>query len=132
MQVIHDILIKLNDFPELTYEFEKNDFLTVRSMTTARKLSIAFWEKEHTLFFEEWHWHFENNDKENQELINTIDDIITNRTRLKIFKRGEKAIAWELELPVDIENNNRPMTTGLFGFKFWGKREVEYEVVRFT
>lgn len=132
MLVVQTILNRLKDFPQVTYDFEKKDFLTVRSKATDQKLSISFWDKEHTLFFGDWHWHFENNDIENRELLHALVDIISNKARLKIFKKNGKTIRCDLELPNDQKNLNEKLTTGFFDIKFWKKPEIEYDIVQFT
>lgn len=101
MNIIEIVIKRLSQFPQLRYEFEQENQLTVYSNTDSCNIYIKFWEMEHTMFFERWHWHFENNDRENFALIDTLTSIISNRAQVKVFKRFGKAYRWDMELPDD-------------------------------
>jgi len=108
MYIIEAVQQCLSQFPQLKYEFEEENQLTVYSNTAVCNIYIRFWEREHTMFFEKWHWHFENNETENFVLLETLFDIISNRAKVKVFKRFGKAYRWDLELPADDKKKKKP------------------------
>jgi hypothetical protein len=130
MPIINILLGILKSYSQLTFALEKKDFLVVHSKTTDKKISISFWEREHILLFDEWHWHFENNDLGNEELVKTVIDIISNQAKIKTTTQKGKVVRQDLELPNDLAHI-KTLSTSKLAVKIWRKSEIEYNVITF-
>ena len=134
MKVKKDIIKLIEECPQIKFEFENEDVLVINSIKSSYSIRIAFWEKEHTVFFEDWHWHFANEKEENQHMIETILDIIQNRTRLK-----EKIVNGKRKgSTLEFQDNNGEWESGLktemIKFNFWGRKKetkYEYKIIEF-
>jgi len=134
MKVKKDIIKLIEELPQIKFEFENEDVLVINSIKSSYSIRIAFWEKEHTVFFEDWHWHFANEKEENQHMIETILDIIQNRTRLK-----EKIVNGKRKgSTLEFQDNNGEWESGLktemIKFNFWGRKKetkYEYKIIEF-
>lgn len=128
MKVKNDVVKLMEVLPQIKFEFEKENVLVINSIKSNYSIRVAFWEKEHTLFFENWHWHFANEDEENLYMIETILDIIQNRARLKEkFVNGKRKSSI---LEFQDENNEwaPKLKTEMITFNFFGrKKETKYE-----
>ncbi|WP_256014180.1 hypothetical protein [Desertivirga xinjiangensis] len=131
MKLVPTILSMIDINPSLKYQWKKSDYLVVNSTTTGKSLEVLFWDKENTLYFESWHWHYQN-EIEDEDLTNTILDLITNKATLKIVKRGERIIRNELEFQYDVENIRPALTTGFLNLNLRGSNEFEYQKIIFT
>jgi len=109
MEIIEIVKHYLSQFPQLRYAFEDEYKLTIYSNTTSSNIHIQFWEREHTMFFERWHWHFDNNNRENFAMVETLGIILCNRAKVKVFKRFGKAYRWDMELPGDNHLKKKPL-----------------------
>jgi hypothetical protein len=129
MDIIQHVEDCLSRFPKLRYDFEKENHLTVYSNTSSCNIYIQFWEREHTMFYKKWHWHFENNDAGNFALIELLVTIVSNRARVKIFKRSGKPYRWDMELPDDYNRKKKKiMPNWLSAFK---SHVIEYDTIHF-
>jgi len=132
MKIIEHVVKCLSRFPKVRYEFEKENHLTVYSNTASCNIYIIFWEREHTMFFEKWHWHFENNDTENYALIEALYYIISNQAKVKIFKRSGKPYRWDMEMPGDNISKKRTLSTILPKWlSFLKGPTIEYDTIYF-
>ena len=132
MYIIETVQNCLSRFPQLKYEFEGENQLTVYSNTAVCNIYIKFLEREHTMFFERWHWHFENNETENLAFVETLLGIISNSAKVKVFKRFGKPYRWDLELPANgqIKKKPTPLVLPKWMLLFSGPT-IEYNPIHF-
>ena len=127
MKVKKDIINLIEELPQVKFEFENEEVLVINSIKSNYSIRIAFSEREHTVFFVGWHWHF-TNEEENQYMIETILDIIQNRTRLKEKIVNGKRKGSTLEFQNENGEWESSLKTGMISFNFWGgKKETKYE-----
>jgi len=132
MNIIEIVRQCLSSFPQLRYEFEEENYLTVYSNTAVCNIYIKFLEREQTLFFEKWHWHFENNEREHCAFIETLTSIISNRAKVKVFKRFGKPYRWDMELPGDAVKKKRTLSSVLPKWiLLFSVQSIEYYPVNF-
>ncbi|RYM34930.1 hypothetical protein ERX46_06025 [Brumimicrobium glaciale] len=55
MKVKTDLVKIIEVLPHVTFEFEKKEALIIKSKKTNSSIRIAFWEREHTVFFKDFH-----------------------------------------------------------------------------
>lgn len=132
MKIKKDLLNLLSSFDNLTFETEKNDVLVIKSKLSNQIIKVCFWDKEHSLFFNQFHWHFDNSEEENQYLIETILDIIGNSTRLQEVYVNDRLKSSTLEFKNENGEWESGMKTSVISFNFLKKkREIKYKEVRF-
>ena len=84
-------------------------------------------ERENTIYFNTWHFHFENTKDGKNELIDYLIFGMSKNGRLKTYKRNDKEYKWTFEIFNENEQKWYPAgTTGLIDLKFWKKPKVEY------
>ena len=123
MKVIDELTKKLDTVEHIRYEWTEDKLMRIISKNSSHEITISFWEREHTAFFNNWHWHFANNDEENEELQNTVLDIIHGRTRLRETYINGKLRTTDLEFMDEYGNWIEYLRTGFFNWKFWKKQE---------
>ncbi len=128
MKIIDELTNKLDSIEHINHEWTEDKLMRVTSNKSSHKMSISFYGREHTLFFDNWHWHFTNNDEENTELMKTVLDIINGRTRFRETYVNGKLRTTELEFIDENGEWTEYLRTGFFNWKFWKKQEIEYKI----
>jgi len=96
LDVCPDINIKKDDYYEFIIE-PKND--------NGFGIYLQIDERENTIHFDSFHFHFDNNDKGNKELMSFIGYALSNRSRLKVYSKGHKEFKWKFEVQ-DVGDKN--------------------------
>lgn len=83
-------------------------------------------QRENTLYFGSFHWHYDNTEEETNDLLNQLLLGLTGLARVKEFARHGKAYKWVLEVQDEagVWQHYGMMTT--FSFTFWIKPQVRY------
>jgi hypothetical protein len=124
MKVKTDLVKIIEVLPHVTFELERKEALIIKSKKTNSSIRIAFWKREHTVFFKDWHWHFSNNNEENVYMIETILDIIQNRTRMKEKIINGKSKGNTLEFQTKNGEFGSQLKTEIISFIFLGRKKV--------
>ena len=135
MQIVDDIIMLLLSYPDLKAEFDENDILHIHSNKTSTVLNVTFGKREHTMCFDGCHWHFDNDDIGNTELIEVIAKIITNNAYIRITKKDGIICGWELDinyLPnTPYQAPVRTKRISLLSLNPFKRKEVEYRQLEF-
>ncbi len=91
------------------------------------KIYIQEGERENTLHFNSWHFHFENNNDGKNELLDYLILGMSKSGRLKTYLRKGNEFKWTFET-LNIEDGKwyPSGTTGLINLKLWQKTEIKY------
>ena len=81
-------------------------------------------ERENTLHFGSFHWHYDNTEEETNDLLDHLMLGLTGLARVKEFARHGKAYKWVLEVQDQIGTWHPDGMMGTFSFKFWVKPQV--------
>jgi len=128
MKVIDELTNKLDSIEQIQYEWTEDKLMRITSSKSSHEISISFWEREHTVFFNNWHWHFSNDDVWNKELLDPVLEIINGRTRFRETYINGQLRTTDLEF---IDENGEwieYLRTGFFNWKFWKKQDREYKI----
>lgn len=86
------------------------------------KIVIQEGERENTLYFGNWHFHFDNNKEGNNELLDYLGFGMTKLGRLKTYLRNGIEYKWTFETQNEKDGKWYPAgTMSLMNFKFWDK-----------
>jgi hypothetical protein len=83
-------------------------------------------QRENTLHFGSFHWHYDNTEEETNDLLDHLLLGLTGLARVKEFARHGKAYKWELEVQDQTGTWHSDGTMGTFSFNFWVKPQVRY------
>ncbi len=123
MKVKSDLIDIINNLSHVFYQIENKDIIIIKSKNSSYSIKICFWKKEHTVFFENWHWHFTNNDEENHYMIETIVGILKNNSRIKEKLVNNKIKASILEFKNDDGTWDSKLKTEIVSLTFWRKKK---------
>ena len=125
---IIDIVVEtLSKYPEV--RFQKNSDNEVEIFCNDENgfdILLQTDQRENTLHFGAFHWHFENNEEETTELLDQLLLGLTGLARLKEFSKSGKAFKWVLQVQ-DAEGNwHDNGTMALMNFSFWARTRIRY------
>ena len=125
--IIDTVKEVLNKYPDVKFE-EKNDTELEIFCHDDNGFDILLQtdQRENTLHFGSFHWHFDNNNEETTEMLNQLIFGLTGVARLKEFSKGGKAYKWTLQIQDREGNWFDNGTMGLMNFNFWTKPEIRY------
>jgi hypothetical protein len=83
-------------------------------------------QRENTLHFGSFHWHYENTEAETNDLLDQLLLGLTGLARVKEFARHGKAYKWVLEVQDQMGMWQPDGTMGTLSFNFWIKPQVRY------
>ena len=118
--------ITLN-YPTVDFEINNDHELLIKAKNKdGFDILIQESERENTVHFGAWHFHFENNDSGNSELMDYLIYGMSKSGRLKAYSRSKNEYKWTFEI-MDRDDNWFPIgTMSLMNFKFWVKPKVKY------
>lgn len=123
MEVLREIVNRLNKYPELKFELKEDSITIFPEMEDGFEVAFCVGNEDshepYTVFYNGWHEHF--TDKE--EALNCFVFGLTSEYRLKECSRGDKVYKWTVEYLKD-GTWQTDSTTSLLSFPFLsGKRK---------
>jgi DNA-binding MarR family transcriptional regulator len=127
-EIIPFIVEKLKKYPDIKFELKNDSDLIINPRTDKGfGLQVSTNERENTLFFGgTCHWHFDNSEKEQTEMLDQIVFGLTGIARIKVHTKNNKEYKWILELQDQNGNWSKGGTTGIINLNFWTKPEFHY------
>jgi len=122
MNRIEEIKAKLRNYPELHIKSDKKSIQVLPNSADGFSVEFAINPGGgYLVSFEGWHENFEDE----TEALNAFAFGLSNKCRLKEYRRGRFAYKWTVEF---FEKGQwiEESTTGLFLFPFWKKPTVRY------
>lgn len=83
-------------------------------------------QRENTLHFGSFHWHYDNTEEETNDLLDQLWLGLTGLARVKEFTRQGNAYKWALEVQDQAGTWQPYGTMGTFSMTFWIKPQVRY------
>jgi len=125
--IIDTVVEKLNKYPDIKFD-KKNDSELKIFCRDDKGFDILLQtdQRENTLHFGTFHWHYDNTEEETNEMLNQLVFGLTGIARLKEFSKNDKAYKWTLQIQekdCDWFDNG---TMGLMNFNFWTKADIKY------
>ena len=137
MELSKKITNRIKHRDNIDFSWEEN-CLTITSKLSPFDFAISFSGKgpgDNTLWFDDWHWHYRNNEEEDLELFNIVTSIVENKCRIKKVYRGEKLSYTDLEFQDSNGNWQNEGIVGFINWKFWKKKKevsIKYEQLTFS
>lgn len=122
-----DFLVrKLEKYPEIS--FVRNDWeITIYpNNKDGFIVYLQLDEREHTLHFGTFHWHFDNSGHEWKELFKEIVFGLTGLTRIKEYSKNGEAYKWTREVQDEEGNWHSNGTMSTLNLSFWTTPEIKY------
>lgn len=88
---------------------------------------IQLAERENTLHFGSFHWHYDHSEEETQDLLDQLLLGLTGLARVKEFARHGSAYKWVLEVQDQAGTWHPYGTMGTFSLNFWTTPVVRYQ-----
>lgn len=122
MNLIDDIKVRLNKYPEARYESDASSITVFSESSDGFSVTLVVNHgNSYTISFDGWHEDFETE----EEALNVFAFGLSDQCRLKEFRRGTFAYKWTLE-SLNEGQWQEESTTGLLIFPFWRKSTVRY------
>jgi len=125
--IIDFVIEKLNKYPVIKYIKKSDSELEIfRLDDHGFDILLHLDKRENTLHFGTFHWHFDNNQEEIDEMLNQLVFGLTGIARLKELSKNGKAYKWILQIQDREGNWFDNETMGLMNFNFWTKTNIKY------
>lgn len=127
--LIENISNKLKDrYPNVEFRIENKYEMTIlRKDENGFEIFVQQGVKENTLYFGNWHFHFDNDKDGIKELSDYLGFGMSKLGRLKACLRRGKEYKWTFETKNEDDGIWYPAgTMGLINFQFWKKPIVKY------
>ncbi|WP_028980147.1 hypothetical protein [Sporocytophaga myxococcoides] len=127
LSIIESIIEKLSINPEIKFERRNNSELEIFNKDkNGFNILLQLAQREHTLHFGTFHWHYDNNEEEIGEMMTHLVFGLTGIARVKEFSKNGKSYKWTLQV-VDRDGNWYDNGTMAFmNLNFWTKAEIKY------
>lgn len=126
-RIIETIIEKLKKYPDIKFQKNNDDELEIYCRDKSGfDILIQIDQKGNTLHFGSFHWHFENNEEETNDMLNQLVFGLTGIVRIKEFSKKNKAYKWTLQMQDREGNWYDNGTMGLFNINFWTKTKIKY------
>lgn len=115
-------------YPNVSFKVDNENGLTIEpNNKSGFKIYIQEEERENTIYFNSWHFHFEKDKDGKNELLDYLIFGMSKSGRLKTFSRKGKEFKWTFET-LNKEDGKwySSGTTGLINLKLWQKTDVKY------
>lgn len=91
------------------------------------EIHIVQGERENTIYFGGWHFHFDNTEDGKNELLDYLGFGMSKLGRLKVYSRGGQEYKWTFEIKNEDNGNWYPSgTMATVSLRFWKKKEISY------
>jgi hypothetical protein len=125
--IIEIVFGKLNKYPDIKFQKNSDKELEIYSRDKSGfDILIQVDQRENTLHFGTFHWHFDNNEEETNDMLNQLVFGLTGIARIKEYSKKNKAYKWTLQIQDKEGNWFDNGTMGLLNLKFWTKTEINY------
>ena len=125
--VIEKAIEILSNYPGMSYKkLNDGELKIIRSSENGFDIILQLDQIENTLHFGNFHWHFDNNIEESNEMLNQLIFALTGKARLKEFSKNGKAFKWKLEIQDSEGIWIDSMTTSSVNLNFWSKIRIKY------
>lgn len=123
-----DLLVdKLRSYPDVKFDRKSdNDLEVFCGDEKGFDILLEVNQREHTLHFGTFHWHFDNNEEETNEMLSKLFFGLTGVARIKEFSKKGKKYKWVLQIEDRYGNWFDYGTMAVMNFNFWTKAEVTY------
>ncbi len=127
INIIDSIVQRLSLYPEIIFERRNDSELKIFNKDKKGfDILLQLAQREHTLHFNTFHWHYDNNEEEINEMLTQLAFGLTGISRLKEYSKNGKAYKWTLQIQDRDGNWYDNGTMGLMNFNFWTKTEIKY------
>jgi hypothetical protein len=125
--IIMTITEKLKKYPNIRFETANDNELNIlKENDSGFDICIQTADRENTMHFDSFHWHYDSNENETNEMLAQLIFALTGTSRIKELSRNEKAYKWILQIQ-DRENNwHNNGTMGTINFNFFSKSAIKY------
>lgn len=125
--IINAVTEKLNKYPDIKFEIINSNMLRIcKQDENGFDIWIETTDREHTLYFGYFHWHFDNDERETNEMLNQLSFGLTGIARIKQCSKNSQAYKWILQIKNREGNWYNNGTMGRINFNFWTKADIEY------
>jgi hypothetical protein len=127
IEIISENLIEHH--PTVEFQVENDNELIIKSDDdNGFEIYIQQSERENTIHFNSWHFHFENTKEGKNELLDYLIFGMSKFGRLKTYLKNGKEYKWTFETFEEEEEEEwySEGTMGLINLRFWEKPEVKY------
>jgi hypothetical protein len=126
--IIDFVIEKLNKYPAVKFQKKSDKELEIFcNDENGFDILLEIEERENTLHFGNFHWHFENTEEiEINEMLNQLVFGLTGLSRLKVFSKNGNPYKWTLQIQDSEGNWHDDGTMGIMSINFWTKAEVKY------
>lgn len=127
-ELLHIVAEKLRLHPTIRWEQRSDSEIHIfKPNPDGFDILLQVDERENTLCFKpSFHWHFDHDEQETDELLHLLGSAITGSSRLKQYSKNGKAYKWTLQIQDEAGNWPDYGTTCLLHFNFWTKPEISY------
>ncbi|MGJ1496858.1 hypothetical protein ACR79R_06015 [Sphingobacterium spiritivorum] len=126
-ELIEIISQELNKYPHITYYCSTLAKLTIkRNSIEGFDIILETGVRENTLYFDSFHFHYENNDRETEELFNQIVMAIFGYIRIKVFSKKGHEYKWQLQKLDEEGNWYDDATMSIINLDVFSETEVTY------
>ncbi|MCH2231787.1 MAG: hypothetical protein MK105_15745 [Crocinitomicaceae bacterium] len=122
MNVIQKIREILDEsYPEIIYNIENGVELSIdKTAQNGFDVRVIDASSESIIYFNQWHWHFDNNSNDVDQLYLIFGYALSKHGRLKAFIKGGKEYKWNFETLNSLDGEWTVFgTTGTVNLKFW-------------
>lgn len=126
-KIISTITENLIKYPNIKFEIANDDELNIfKENNDGFDICIQTADRENTMYFDKFHWHYDNNEEETNEMLDQLIFALAGISRIKEISRNGKAFKWTLQIQ-DKENIwHDNGTMGIMNFNFFSKAEIKY------
>lgn len=125
-QIIDNIIDGLRLCPNI--EFYRNKPHELKILGSGRggfDIRVYTGYREHLIYLDDFHWHFDNNERENTEMYDVILKALLGQIRIQILSHNGTEFKWILQRQED-GNWVDEMMTGTFNQKFYRTPDIYY------
>ncbi|BDD03901.1 hypothetical protein [Aureibacter tunicatorum] len=113
--------------PEVEFKINNDEMTILPKDKNGFEIFIQQAERENTIHFGSWHFHFENEKEGEIELFNYLGFGMSKLGRLKTYSRSGEEYKWTFEIKNEEDDEwYSAGTMALMNFKFWEKPIVKY------
>ena len=127
-KIIPFLVDKLQKYPDIKFHLGHKGQLTIEPAND-EGFKISLWtnKRENTLYFSDfYHWHFDNTENEQTELLNQVLYGLTGVARIKVFTKNDKTYKCSLEIQDKNKQWGVAGTTSSINLNFWTPPKFHY------
>jgi hypothetical protein len=123
--LIDSVKETLQRYPELVIEhLEPNELVIRNEEETGFFIALETSDKEHTLYLDDWHMHYNIGDED--EILQLIVDALIGMLRLEVHSKNGYDYKWVLQQRDAKDQWQNKGTTAILNLRFWIKPEIRY------